>query len=288
MLVQQIFPINQKLQSEIPLWLKFRCFAYQGFIGRQTGTFSGVLPTPPNQLARIYVPAPNALTSGVNNVYKNIGTSDIFSAIAGSASTLAAIPGLKFIPKITKFLPLAPTKAQVESIKEAVNAAVITSTYFIGVTPVDFTDNIYGGTNKRSYEFKLVFPCLTDKDSFAAFAVARSFEALSAPYATPRPFIYNHPPMWLFGVGPGTGPEVDFTWLTDPQLCVLTNVLVNRSAPDEGSFAVLTQYGLKPSVTTISLKFTEIEPVYRDNLSLISRSQAIQQSVDVSQIFGSP
>jgi len=271
MLVQQIYPQNPKLQSEIPLWLKFRCFEYQGFIGRQTGTFAGVLPTPPNQLGLIYVPAPQELVSGVQNNYKEIGVKDIFNAVVSPLS-MAPLVGKKI-------------KAVADFIQVVTTSAVTLSSYFGGISPPDFNDNIFAGSSKRVYSFNLVFPCLTDEDSFAAFAVGRSFEALSAPYASRVPFIFKHPPMWLFGVGPGTGPAIDFTWLTDPQLSVLTNVAVNRSAPDKGSYAVLTQYGLKPSVTTVSLQFVEIEPVYRDVLSLVSRSQALQQA-GISQLFG--
>jgi len=271
MLVQQIYPQNPKLQSEIPLWLKFRCFEYQGFIGRQTGTFAGVLPTPPNQLGLIYVPAPQELVSGVQNNYKEIGVKDIFNAVVSPLS-MAPLVGKKI-------------KAVADFVQAVTTAAVTVSSYFGSITPPDFNDNIFAGSSKRVYSFNLVFPCLTDEDSFAAFAVGRSFEALSAPYASRVPFIFKHPPMWLFGVGPGTGPAIDFTWLTDPQLAVLTNVAVNRSAPDKGSYAVLTQYGLKPSVTTVSLQFVEIEPVYRDVLSLVSRSQALQQA-GISQLFG--
>lgn len=271
MLVQQIYPQNPKLQSEIPLWLKFRCFEYQGFVGRQTGTFAGVLPTPPNQLGLIYVPAPQELVSGVQNNYKEIGVKDIFNAVVSPLS-MSPLVGKKI-------------KAVADFVQAVTTAAVTVSSYFIGISPPDFNDNIFAGSSKRVYSFNLVFPCLTDEDSFAAFAVGRSFEALSAPYASRVPFLFKHPPMWLFGVGPGTGPAIDFTWLTDPQLSVLTNVAVNRSAPDKGSYAVLTQYGLKPSVTTVSLQFVEIEPVYRDVLSLVSRSQALQQA-GILQLFG--
>lgn len=278
MLVQQIYPQNLKLRSEIPLWLKFRCFQYQGFIGRQSGTFSGVLPTPPNQLGMIYVPAPPSLISGVSNKYKDIGIGTIFDNL------------IKSLPKDDESLvgkQLTKARNIGETIQSLFSQLVEASSYFVGVSPPDFNDNIYGGTNKREYNFELTFPCLTDEDSFAAFAIARSFEALSVPSASSVPFIFNHPPMWLFGVGPGTGPQIDFTWLTDPQLCSLGSVKVNRSAPDGGSFTVLTSYGFKPSVTTISLRFVEIEPVYRDNLSLISRSQALRSSVsNIGSLFG--
>lgn len=286
MLVSQIYPTNPKLRSEIPLWLKFRAFQYQGFFGRSSGTFDGIQPSPPNQLAQIWVPAPPALISGVSNKFNASPVKTIFEALVNTLSNLGAINKSFGVPDLFN----APKKAalSVGTIYETLGGIYSLASYFYDVTPPDFNDNIYAGTNKRVYKFSLVLPCLTDEDSFAAFAIARSFESFSLPSTANSFLAFRHPPMWLFGVGPGTGPSIDFTWLTDPQLCVLANVAVNRSAPDSGTYSVFTKYGLKPSVTTIALEFVEIEPVYREagTLSIISRSQAFQQIGNINSIFG--
>lgn len=284
MLVQQIYPTNQKLRSEVPLWLKFRAFEYQGFFGRASGTFNGVQPTPPNQLATIYVPAPSSLVSGVSNKFNASPVQTIFDSLVnliGGAGNFVKTPK-------GAINPLKATAGILAGIGDAVSTFYTLSSYFSSVVPPDFNDNIYGGTTKRVYRFSLILPCLTDEDSFAAFAIARSFEAFSIPSTGSNILAFKHPPMWLFGVGPGTGPSIDFTWLTDPQLCVLANVAVNRSAPDNGTYTVFTKYGLKPSVTTIALEFTEIEPIYREDgtLSILSRSQAFQQVGNLNSIFG--
>lgn len=284
MIVQQIFPANPQLREEIPLWLKFRAFEYQGFIGRFNNGFQGVQPTPPNQLGTIYVPAPKTISSGVTNKFNENPVNDIFEGVVGALSNLgkagASIPLIGSIP--------SKSAAGIASTVQLSKVIIDAASYFVGIAPPDFNDNVYAGTNKRSYSFDLVLPCLTDEDSFAAFAVARAFEAFSIPSVQGK-FFFNHPPMWLFGVGPGTGPIIDFTWLTDTQLCTLQSVAVNRSAPDSGTYTVLTRYGFKPSVTTVSLKFIEIEPIYRvkNNLNMITRSQAFKiTGVSGTDVFG--
>jgi hypothetical protein len=284
MLVQQIYPLDQKLRSEIPLWLKFRAFEYLGFAGRFAnagGNIDGVMAAPPRMLAQLYVPAPTLLTSGVNNKFNESPVKSIFDSLAGSLSSLGKITGITDLKTVGGLIGVG---------QNFVELFYTLGGYFLDIVPPDFNDNLYSGTSKRIFKFQLVLPCLTDDDSFAAFALGRSFEALSVPYTGGSAFAFKHPPMWGFGVGTGTGPFIDYTWLTDPQLCSLASVAVNRSAPDGGSYAVFTKYGLKPSVTTISLQFVEIEPIYRLNgsLSMISRSQALAaiQNTSSEGIFG--
>lgn len=280
MLVQQIYPLNAKLRAEIPLWLKFRAFEYVGFAGRFVnagGEIEGVMPSPPNMLATIYVPAPSLLTSGVSNKFNETPVKTIFDSFAGvlsSAQEMGSIMGGK---NNAFSATLGVAGAGLKAGMAFSDLFYALGGYFLDIVPPDFNDNIYAGTNKRIFKFTLVLPCLTDEDSFAAFAIGRSFEALSVAYTGASALTFKHPPMWGFGVGPGTGPFIDYTWLTDPQLCSLSSVAVNRSAPDGGSYTVFTKFGLKPSVTTISLSFVEIEPIYRQNgtLNMISRSQAI-------------
>lgn len=278
MILQQIYPVNPKLRSEIPLWLKFRAFQYQGFIGRSGNGFQGVQPTPPNQLATLYVPAPKTIASGVTNQFNENPATQIFTGLVSALSTFGKLTS-KNIPLVGNVNPVGALATTLAGTGALVKGLFDVASYLGGITPPDFNDNIYAGTNKRTYSFDIVLPCLTDEDSFAAFALARAFESFSVASTTDTALFFRHPPMWLFGVGPGTGPQIDFTWLTDTQLCTLQSVAVNRSAPDSGTYTVLTAYGLKPSVTTISLKFVEIEPVYRQEgtLSMITRSQVFNQ-----------
>ena len=280
MLVQQIYPTNPKLRNEIPLWLKFRAFEYRGFAGRYVnagGDLDGVMPSPPAMLATIYVPAPTMLTSGVGNKFNETPVKTIFDSFAGIlASGQAIATGIEGKKSVAGRI-LGGVASGIGMVQNFAELFYALGGYFLDIVPPDFNDNIFAGTNKRTFKFNLVLPCLTDEDSFAAFAIGRAFEALSVAYTGGSVLTFKHPPMWGFGVGPGTGPFVDYTWLTDPQLCSLASVAVNRSAPDGGSYAVFTKYGLKPSVTTIALNFVEIEPIYRQSgtLNMISRSQAL-------------
>jgi hypothetical protein len=170
MLVQQIYPTNQKLRSEIPLWLKFRAFEYQGYFGRASGTFDGIQPSPPNQLGTIYVPAPPSLVSGVSNKFNASPMKTIFDSLANLISGAGS-----FIPTPKGGLnPLKAAGAGINAIGELTSTFYTLSSYFLDIVPPDFNDNIYGGTSKRVYKFSLVLPCLTDEDSFAAFAIEES------------------------------------------------------------------------------------------------------------------
>ena len=278
MLTQQIYPVNSKLQSEIPLWLKFRAFNYQGFIGR--GRLAvGSMPALGGMLATIYVPAPPLLHSGVSNKYNEAPVKGIFDSVASLISSIGSMSG--FAPKNNKVL------SAFEIGRSAYTAGYNLASYFTDIIPPDFNDNIYAGTNKRTYKFNLVLPCLTDEDSRAASAIGHAFESLSIPVTSSSVFTFKHPPMWGFGVGAGTGPFIDNAWLTNPLLCSLASVAVNRSAPDSGTYAILTSAGLKPAVVTIALEFVEIEPVYRRNgtLDVISRSVAHSETIDAGSLF---
>jgi hypothetical protein len=291
--IQQIYPVNPRLQSEIPLWLKFRCFEYIGFFGRLANAgaeTNGVSPSPPNLLSTIYVPAPVTLVSGISNKYNENPAKTIFDSLVNIATIGAGIVDASVKSKTLGIAdPGFANKVRGAGAVAGslVNILYTASSYFTGVVPPDFNDNTYAGTNKRTFKFSLVLPCLTEEDASSAASIARLFESYSIPSVRPGSLFYNHPPMWGFGVGEGTGPFIDNTWLSNPQLCSLASVAVNRSAPDSGTYALLTSFGLKPTVFTISLEFIEIEPIYRSRYSLdiLSRSQAFAQST-ISGVFG--
>ena len=293
MLVQQIYPQNPKLQSEIPLWLKFRCFEYISFVGRYAnagGEAPGTMPSPPRLLGSIYVPAPNSLASGVVHAYNENSAQIIADSASVAAATAAATTGIGTLLGVAGFDVYKKTREFTTRTFDTIKAFYNLATYFGGIVPPDFNDNLYAGTGKRNFAFEIVLPCLTPEDNLAAYRVGRSFETLSMPSTSGNVLAFRHPPLWGFGVGAGTGPFIDNTWLTNPQLAVLEKVVVNRSAPDKGSFAVLIDAGFKPTVYTVNLSFQEIEPVYRQGgtLNVLSRSQAFAAaSGSIQNIFNS-
>lgn len=76
--------------------------------------------------------------------------------------------------------------------------------------------------------------------------------------------LHFHPPMWHFGVTSlnSGGLNTDMDWTSQPQMCVLTNVAVNRTAIDATSFTALDG-NLKPLAYSITLNFQEIETAFR-------------------------
>lgn len=277
----QIYPLNPELRSDVPLWLKFRAFEYLGFGGRYVaaggsiGNSSGgrdngnvSFGAAPRLLTNIYVPAPKMLTSGVDNKFNESPVKTIFDSFEKYLGTMSSMAGFKGTNPVT---------LGINAVKQFSDLFYSLGGYFMDITPPDFNDNIYAGTSKRQFKFNLILPCLTNEDSIAALDICRTFEALSLPYTGPNALYFKHPPMWLFGVGPGVGPFIDYSWITDPQFCSLASVAVNRSAPEGGSYTLVTQYGLRPIVITVELRFVEIEPIYRLNgtTSLVSRSQAM-------------
>jgi len=208
-----IYPLNPQLRSEIPMWLKFRAFEYLGFGGRYVAAggegANGVLSAAPRLLTNIYVPAPTMLSSGVENKFNESPVKTIFDTFEKYLGTMSSMAGIQGTNPVT---------LGVNTVRQFSDLFYSLGGYFMDITPPDFNDNIYSGTSKRQFKFNLVLPCLTNEDSIAALSIARTFEALSIPYTGPNLFYFKHPPMWLFGVGPGVGPFIDYAWLTDPQL----------------------------------------------------------------------
>jgi hypothetical protein len=82
------------------------------------------------------------------------------------------------------------------------------------------------------------------------------------------------PPLWRFGVGMGLTGKIDPSWLGQIQLCVLKSVSINTAAG--GSPYSIEDSGNmpKPLLTSFSLSFTEVDPVYRleDGITIISKN----------------
>ena len=69
----------------------------------------------------------------------------------------------------------------------------------------------------------------------------------------------RHPPLWFFGIGPGSNPNIDSDWCGQPQFALLNAVTVNKSG-FKNSYAISEGSNLKPLAQSISLSFVELEP----------------------------
>ena len=82
------------------------------------------------------------------------------------------------------------------------------------------------------------------------------------------------PPLWRFGVGMGLSGKIDPSWLGQIQLCVLKSVSVNTAAGGSPYSIEDSENMPKPLLTSFSLSFTEVDPVYRleDGITIISKN----------------
>ena len=82
------------------------------------------------------------------------------------------------------------------------------------------------------------------------------------------------PPLWRFGVGMGLSGKIDPSWLGQIQLCVLKSVSVNTAAGGSPYSIEDSENIPKPLLTSFSLSFTELDPVYRleDGITIISKN----------------
>lgn len=82
------------------------------------------------------------------------------------------------------------------------------------------------------------------------------------------------PPLWRFGVGMGLSGKIDPSWLGQTQLCVLKSVSVNTAAGGSPYSIEDSENMPKPLLTSFSLTFSELDPVYRleDGIQIISKN----------------
>jgi len=82
------------------------------------------------------------------------------------------------------------------------------------------------------------------------------------------------PPLWRLGIGMGLTGKIDPSWLGQTQLCVLKSVSINTAAGGSPYSIQDTGNMPKPLLTSFSLSFTELDPVYRldDGINIISKN----------------
>jgi len=294
-----VFP-SEPLRSEIPLWMKFRCYEFMNTsIQRALATANanggaiGVLGSFTTALkANIQVPAPTNFVTTTSHNYRSLrnpSLKDIEDTVLGGLIK----KGFDLIPQGGKDLAFDAYK-YAEQIGIRVNE--LGSRAGFG-SEFDFSDpdqinGFMGDTTyipsgaSRNYEIRLNMPCLDVSDSKAAGAIVKAFEALSLPtmlslFSSTRTKYY-HPPLWVFGIGPANSMAIDTDWSGYPQLSVLRTVSTRKTALDTNSLSAHGQGGqFKPVAYTTTLIFTELEPAFRQvnigsvGTGILSRSSAI-------------
>lgn len=267
-----VFPVEDEVRSKIPLWMKFYCYEYSNTAaGRsiaysRSGGGANVMGMS-NEKAQILVPAPvNFLTQTSHN-YGREETSAIYLFSNVYGTLLDVLKGL-FPEKLTQ--EMGDIARAFEKTLDTVDIFAGNVTGNISEIPVDYTDTMYiGNGSSRTFEIRLILPCLTERDSKAAGGIVKAFEALSLPTARSTTFSLAstkafHPPLWVFGIGPADSLKFDPDWSGSPQISVLRTVSHKKTSFDTNSLAAIGYNGLlKPVAYSITLLFQELEPAFR-------------------------
>jgi hypothetical protein len=276
-----IFPSESEVRGTVPLWMKFHCIEYVNSAAARAAAVPSVTGTSVPGLNKrkttIMVPAPASFKSSTSLPY--------------IAEEL--LPGSNIYESL--YRSIAPQGIQ-DKIDGAINAGVdiidgilditnkVAGTAFQQDVQTDTKELTFKGGNGtyRSFDIRLYMPCLSVKDSISAGKIIQTFEALSLPTLISalqlRTTHFFHPPLWIFGIGPLDSVKFDRDWSGYPQLCVLTNVDVRKTAFDTESLAAISDgSGLfKPVAYSISLGFRELEPSVRATSPIGDVSTSIQ------------
>lgn len=257
---------NRLVSSNNPpediLFLKMCCRSYFNTTNSSFGSYPELSPTDvysgmADKISTIFVPAPKQLVSSTNVKY-----SDDTNLATSSASSL--ISGLEWLATLGFEKTI---KSQTE-----------------GRRDLDITQSMFSSIEKRSFSFNFTLISLSLSESLVATSIANTLQALAlptikntttriiSPVGIPVPQDKGFsPPFWRFGIGLGLSGKIDPAWLAQPQLCVLKSVSVNTSAG--GSPYSIESSNPKPVLTSFSLVFTEIDPSYRKDGTVIIKAK---------------
>jgi hypothetical protein len=283
-----IFPAESRVRASIPLFMKFYCLEYNNSALSRAAAVPSVtgssIPGLNKLKTSIIVPAPPQFKASTSLPY--------------TAEDM--IPGSNIYETLYNLLVPNTVKSGVSTATGMVEDALLLGTQLGNslMGAAGFGQNIQtdlkeltfkgGNGTYRSFDVRLYMPCLSIEDSMAASNIIKSFEALSLPtilsILSLRSTHFFHPPLWIFGIGPLASVKFDREWSGYPQLCVLTNVDVRRSAFETESLSAISDGSgqFKPVAYSVSLGFRELEPSVRQtnpfgetSTAIVSRSAAI-------------
>lgn len=283
-----IFPAESRVRASIPLFMKFYCLEYNNSSVSRAAAVPSVsgssLPGLNRLKTSIMVPAPPQYKASTALPY----TAEVLTPGSSIYESLYDI----FIPDVVK-KPLEAMGDAVQGIARgaiALGGAIGGAAGFNQNIETDLKELTFRGGNGtyRSFDIRLYMPCLSVRDSMKAAEIVKTFEALSLPTLLSA-FSLNtthffHPPLWVFGIGPKDSVKFDREWSGYPQLCVLTNVDVRRTAFETESLSSISDGSgqFKPVAYSISLGFRELEPSVRQTngfgqvgTAIVSRSAAV-------------
>ena len=268
-----VYPIEESVRSAIPLWMKFYCYEYSSTVlGRagikksSNGDDSAIPGLMAREKAQIFLPAPVNFQTQTLHTYVPT-PSDAQNVIPDDNILFGAVASM--VNKFIDFNSLLDRFVKAQKALDNLTKKYGNVTGFASDMSLDILDAVYVGNGpSRSYEIRMTLPCFTTADSKAAGEIIRAFEALSLPTARGLGTSYLsksfHPPLWIFGIGPGDEYKFDPEWSGQPQVCVLKGVAHKKTAFETNSLAAVGNgTDLKPVAYSLTLSFQELEPAFR-------------------------
>ena len=266
-------------KTSVPLFLILRCHPFSNTPGTRAN--------PKTELQKFILPFPESAPTGLNVRYneelaKEQGiVAKIFTETANLASNFLSLPG--------------------RIVKDSFQSL---SGVDLGRRPMNVTELSFIKAEKRQYNFNWVFTSISKSQSDSMVDACNKLTSFSLPSTAARASVQGKgsglgqgggstrmimPPMWTMGVGAKSNGGTSINneglnerFLQNPKTCFLTNVSVDRDSSSLMSDKVIVDPRTREQADTfmpvsfaLSLSFTEIDPLLRDDVNggLISRSE---------------
>lgn len=233
-----IYPTSD--QAEIPYWVIFYNAPYSVLAADRTRL--GVLSRADNRYVQL--PLPTNLEYETAHAYnEGVGT---LNPEVGSAATEINLGGRVELAK-KRFLD--PFIMRLEELSSTSTFRKTSNTSELSLS----------SEARREFEFNYILVPKNFDDSVIINELCNFFRASSYPWRADSPEKVYPPSLWAMQVvGAGNSVFLTQSWLSDPLVCVLTNVVINKIPFEDKSVARFFQNG-SSMATSITLLFKEFE-----------------------------
>lgn len=232
-----IYPTSD--QSEIPYWIIFYNAPYS--VLALDRTRGGVISRAETY---IQLPLPTSLDIDTAHTYnEGIGT---LNPARGSAAAEINLGGRVELAKKRYLDPLIMRLEELSS----------TSTFR---TTSNVSELSLTSEARREFEINYILVPKNFTDSDIIIEICNYFRAASYPWRADSPEKVYPPSLWVMQVvGFGNTDFLTESWLSDPLVCVLTNVVINKIPFEDKSVSRVFQDG-SSMATSLTLLFKEFE-----------------------------
>lgn len=241
--------------GEVQLWVNFKAFSYTSEANARANRIGlGSIIAGQDD---IWIAMPHKMQAS-NNVKYEEGESPESSWTLGTLKETA----VGWVEGLVDSIPF------IGAVKKAVETKV-------GRMDVQLGEAIFAGASLRSFNYRFEMVAKTVAEAESVNAICDTFQKLAYPRGGLRTSKMFHPPLWGIGVYDGAGGSRQRQWDMSPQNAVLTSVNIDKSAGQGGPSAISDGGSLQPSIVSLDLTFTELEPNVRnmEGNDLMSRSR---------------